>query len=264
MVLTDEEKAKAFENAVETSEKETDESEEEATKSEEEQETEETNSEESKGTEGSDSTLTKPYDWLKGENPEDWVKELKTAYDNSTSGALTLKKERDDALKIVEEAKKIIASGGKEESKDETPSSFDLSGVPEIQWVRGLQQKQIEEAYDSFAKEYPQAREPANIQKVQEAVPGLGQALEKALGRQPTYQEIFDGAAKLLNWQPDRSAEQAKKDAKIKETSASSAVQSSSKTVSRTKITEEQLEVARKLFPGQSDADIVKDLSKYV
>lgn len=275
--LSDKEKVKAFEKAggveeetpVETPAEEPNPTEEEASQEVEGQTDTEKTAEEIEATETETpneespeetSTLTKPFPWLKGETPEEWNEELKKAYENSTNEALTQKKRADDASALIEEAKKVIANTGTEETP--APTAFDIDSHPAIQQLKAQQQVEMVKAFDDFTKSFPQARETDGFSQFEKASAGASQAFSAAFGRTPTYPELFEATANLLKWQP--SDKTARKDAAIKEAASGSRTVSTSQPVKSSKVTEAQLGVARRLFPGQTDADIVKDLAQYV
>jgi len=266
--LTDEEKVKqAFGDVESSKQDETTEkpetgSEEEA-KAEVEEKTEEAEKTEESESETTTEPLTKPFPWLKGETPEEWTKELQTAYENSTNEALRIKKERDDYAQLIEEAKRVIANQGKTEEKTaESTSPLQADTLPEIQYAKDLMQRDLVTSFDEFAKQYPQAREPEGFAQIEKASPGAAQAFFATYGRMATYPELFEKTAALLGWQP--SSDQGKRDQAIRDQTTSSQTTSSSKPVKTVKITDEQLAVARRLFPNESDEDIVKGLAPYV
>lgn len=248
--LTDEEKVKAFEGggvdatADETPEEESKPDEEEASQ-EVETAKEETNSDE---TEETPEPLTKPFPWLKGDKPEEWVEELKVAYENSTNEALRL----NEVLKTQPTAQAA-------ETPPPTTTQVDPNAAVIAQMQAYLQGQTIE-AFDKFAKSYPQAREPGEFDKFTKASNGAYQALTDVLGRAPSNAELFENIAKFLNWQP--SDKTARKDAALKDATASSSTVSTGKTVKSTNVTEEELRVAERFFPHQSREDIIKGLAQ--
>lgn len=270
--LTDEEKAKKVFTGVDDQKSDETDKEDTSTSTEETQEVD--GQTEDEGTEASaegesesetetTETLTKPFPWLKGETPDEWAKELAAAYENSTNEALRLKKQLDDGSITVEEAKKIIATG-KQESTATTQGApaLDLDSHPAIQYMKSLEQREMVSAFDAFAKEYPQAREPDDFARFEKAASGASQAFTSVNGRAPTYPELFDATASLLKWQPAKDG--ARRDAAIKESASSQSSTSSTNPIKKTKLTEAQIAVAKRLFPNQSDEEIVKGLAQYV
>lgn len=240
--LTDEEKAAAFakggveeETPVEPPEEEPKPGAEEASQ-EVETAKEETNSNE---TEETPEPLTKPYPWLKGETPEQWVEELKVAYENSTNEALRLRQ-----------------APAAEPQIDQAPqASADAAVIAQMQ---AYLQSQTIQAFDKFAKNYPQAREPGEFDKFSKASNGAYQALNDILGRAPTNPELFEKIAKLLDWQP--SDKIARKDAALKDSTASSSTVSTSKAIKSAGISDEEMRVAERFFPNQTRDEIIKGL----
>lgn len=244
MAKSDEEKVKQFENAggVEAKADETP-AEESTNPTEEESQAVETAKEEpnSDETEETPEPLTKPYDWLKGSTPEEWVEELKTAYENSTNEALRLKQ---------------TPSTPVEAPAPPAPADPNAGVIAQMQAY--LQSQTIQD-FDKFAKGYPQAREPGEFDKFTKASQGAYQALTDILGRAPTNPELFENIAKLLNWQA--SDKTARKDQALKDSGASPSTVSSSKAVKSTNVTEAELAVAERFFPTQSREDILKGLA---
>lgn len=211
----------------------------------------------------SKTSLTKPYPWLKGDTPEQWTEELKTAYGSSTEEALRQKKRADDLEAVVEEAKRIIANQGQSSDTAGTSATLDLDNHPIMQYAKTLQERDMINAWGEFTKKYPQATEADSFSKIEKASAGASQAFIALNNRQPTYQELFEETAALLRWQP--ADQRARKDAAIKEAVSSGAVTgTTAPTGKRSPITEEQMRVARRLFPNQTDEEISKDLVNYI
>lgn len=269
VTLTDEEKAKkVFGDVDDQKSDETSEDDKASTDNEEDQslaadESGQTDSDASQSSQ--DTTLTKPFPWLKGETPEEWASELAKAYENSTNEALKLKKQLDDGNITVEQAKQIIANQSTVPQTQATAAqpTFDVNSHPALQYAASQMEREMITAFDSFAKEYPQARDPQDFDRMTKAADGAALAFRAANGRMPSYSELYQATANLLGWQA--ASKSAKRDAAIKEGAASSQVTGGSKPPARkTEITESQLQVARRLFPNQSDEDLIKDLSNYV
>lgn len=279
--LTDEEKAKAILNDVDSEKKdetvETDEAdkEEEQEEQETEENSEETESEEEQSTEDEEEaeteeskTFTKQFPNLKGETKDEYVKSLEEAYQNSTTEALRLKTVADDSAKLVDEAKRIIANANSgngnnqvESGTETNPSLLTLDSNPDVQYAKALREKDMVEAFDKFTKEYPQAREPDDFDRFQKASTGAYQAFEAGRGRKPTFGELYLTIANTLGWQPVTNS--AKKDAAIKNATASSqTISSTQSTAKQPKVSDAEIDVYQRMFPSKDRATAVKELSE--
>lgn len=204
-------------------------------------------------------TFTKQFQNLKGDNWEEYGPELEKAYQNSTSEALKMKKELEDNAAIVARAKALVDDGAKATPEDK--AQFDINTLPEIQMLRAEQQSKMVEAFDTFAKTYPQAKDTDGFDQFQKASAGASQAFVAAYGRVPTYPELFEATANLLKWQP--SDKNARKDAALKEAgSEGNTTNSAPKQSPKTNVTEAQLAAAKRFFPNKSDSELVKELSE--
>lgn len=202
------------------------------------------------------STFTKPegYEWVKGDTLEEFNQNLITAYENSTKEALRLRQ----AAQPQAPAASPAPTGGQPQ--------FDINSIPEIQMLRAEQQSKMIDAFDDFAKKYPQAREPQSFDQFEKASAGASQAFASAFGRVPTYPELFEKTAQLLGWQAsDKNT--ARKDAAIKEAGASTGTSTPTAAPPKASpFSAKSLEIARRI-PGnesKSDADLVKELTAAV
>lgn len=268
--LTDEEKAAKVLGDVEV-EKPDETTEPTETESEEEQVTEETEEAEETEEEASteeetkseeSTTFTKQFPNLKGDTPADYIKELETSYQNSTTEALRWKTIAEEGAKLVEEAKSVIAGTKppEEQSTATDPSLLQIDSHPDVQYAKNLREREMITAFDEFKKDYPQALEEAEFQKFTKASTGVYQAYEASNGRKPSYGELYKGIADLLGWQSPKKT--AKKDAAIKESFSSSQTNSSTQPTSKqSKVTDEEANVYMRMT-GKTRTEAVKDLSE--
>lgn len=216
--------------------------------------------------ESKDSTFTKQFPNLKGESPEEYSKELETAYVNSTNEALRLKKELDDNRTAIEEAKRIIATQANpaQGTPPANPSALEISTDPNVQYAKQLRDKDMVSAFDDFTKQYPQAREAAEFEKFSAASNGVALGYQASHnGLQPSFPELYAGIAAVLGWQPITVT--SKKDAAIKDAASSSQVTSSAVAPGRRpKVTDAQVDAYLKMFTTKSRADAIKELSEVV
>lgn len=211
-------------------------------------------------------TFTKQFPNLKGDSPEEYAKELETAYVNSTNEALRMKKELDDSRTAIEEAKRIIATQTKpaEGTPPANPSLLDTNTDPNVQYAKQLRDRDMVTAFDEFTKAYPQARETAEFEKFTAASNGVAQGFAASHnGLQPSFPELFGSIAAVLGWQPVTAT--SKKDAAIKDAGSSSQVTSAAVAPGRRpKVTDAQVDAYLKMFTQKSRADAIKELSEVV
>lgn len=193
-------------------------------------------------------TFTKPegFEWVKGDTEKEFIDNLTIAYKNSTAEALRLKQ-------VAEQPAPQPAQDAPTQAPALTPEQQQA-----LQYAQATQQSEMVKAFDDFAKVFPQAREPQAFDQFTKASNGVAQGFVAAFSRVPTYPELFERTAQILGWKP----EDGKKDAAIKEAAAEgNVVNSAPKTVPKTRLTESQLEMGRKMLPNLSDQELAKELS---
>lgn len=221
-----------------------------------------------------DRTFTKQFPNLKGETAEEYLPELEKAYDNSFKEALRLNQLIKDNEAAVTQAKQILAQA--QVPVSQAPASPDVPTVPQapalaaidehpaIRYAKAKQTEDMLAAFDDFKKQYPQATDSDSFDQFTKASDGISVALTSALGRQPTYKELFPAIAGSLGWQPTVST--AKRDAAIKENTASSRVpgtQSATRPKPQ-KVSEQQVDAYLKMFTSKTREDAIKELSEVV
>jgi hypothetical protein len=219
--------------------------------------------------------FTKQFPNLKGETLAEYVPELEKAYQNSFTEALRIKKELDDSKALVEEAKRIIAGvqtvpppAAPENPQVPAPAApqpnpllLAIDEHPAIQYAKAKQNEDMFAAFDTFAKDFPQARDEDGFAAFQKASNGINQALTDTLGRVPTYLELFKGIAGSLGWQPAR----AKRDAAIKDMASSPQVASTAAPISKgPKVPEASIVAYQKMLTSKTREEAIKDLSTVV
>jgi len=236
-------------------------------------EPEEAESEEEKPTEEedesdkpTDSTFTKQFPNLKGETPEEYLPELETAYDNSFKEALRLnednKRLRDEnaQLKTGQPVQAVVAPAVP--ATPETPQSSPAYEDPALSYAKTLQTKDMIDTFDTFKKQYPQVLDQADFDRFTKASDGVSVALTSALGRQPTYAELFPAIAGSLGWQATNPA----KDAAIKD-NASSTRTPGSQSPARpkpAKVSDASVDAYLKMFTSKTREEAIKELSEVV
>lgn len=207
-------------------------------------------------------SFTKQFSNLKGDSWETYGPELEKAYQNSFSEALRLNealKEKDGIIADLQAKLQAPAQAPETPPQQASPSS-DLSAIPELQYAKAQMQKDMTDAFNEFAKEYPTVQNQLEFKKFTDASQGVYLAFQAANGRMPTYPELYQGIAKVLGWEPVNP----KKDAAIK-SAASQAAAGGGSTLSpakRPNVSDAEVDVYLRLYPQKSRAEAVKDLAE--
>ena len=270
--LTDEEKVKALLGEVEGENPDDPAEEHDPTENEEVPEAAEVESEEEKPVEEeteTDSSFTKnsqefkkQFPNLKGETPAEYLPELEKAYDNSFK----------ESLRLVEENKQLKARLSQQPVQTDAanpqppvnPVVAAIDEHPDIVYARSKRTADMLAAFDDFKQKYPQATEQQAFEQLTKASDGINVALTNALGRAPTYRELFPAIAGSLGWQP--AVDTAKKNAVIKENAASSRSPGSQSAAAKrpSKVTDAQVDMYLKLSPSKTREEAIKELSEVV
>lgn len=201
------------------------------------------------------STFTKPegYEWVKGDNQDEFIQNLIVAYQNSSAEALRLRQ--------ATAPQPAPAAPAPEQSVQAPVAS------PELAYAQSMMQKDQIDSFEKFAEKFPQAREPGDFDRFSKALEGTSQAFLATNGRLPTYSELFEGTASFLQWSP--SDKSARKDAAIKDASTSGNTQATgSAHPKRSKIDSPdvaktvQILKSRPEYANKSDMEIMKELSE--
>ncbi len=218
------------------------------------------NSEEDKG-QAKAPSFERKFQNIKGEDPAEYAKNLETAYENSTSEAVRLNKELKDAAELIRQAKEIVEGGkGKDPNKSQEFSVQEaIDNHPIIRQQKERQLKDLTDEFNKFRGRVPDVNldDPENFKKFEGVVEKAGDALRIATGEEPTYAEMFDKAATLLGWDAQDKVGEA-----VKGVAASTKTNSGKKTVPKSTITDKEVAVAKRFFPGLSETDIRKELEK--
>lgn len=213
------------------------------------------------------STFTKQFTNFRGGTWEEYGPELEKAYQNSFTEALRLKKELDERTNELNEARRAIAGmpAGPGAKPDAVQTAVpDLSQIPEVQYIRSIQQRDMRRSFDDFANKYPQVRDEANFNKFRDAATPMGQAFMAAEGREPSYDELFPFIAAAFGWTP--ADDDARRGSALRETigqgrSGSGQSKPAPKTSS---VSGAQVDAYLRMFPGKNRADALKELQEAV
>ena len=228
-------------------------------------------------TEEPDGTFTKQFPNLKGDSWESYGASLEEAYDNSFKEGLRLYEENKQ-LKTENQQLKYQAQQPVQQpvQPDGTPApqqgNQPQPPVPAPQadapdWaVRAIERDRQDmiDSFDPFKKDYPQVLETQNFEAFKNASDGVKDTLTRTLGRAPSWSELFNGVAGLLGWQP--APPQNRKNAAIKDAASSSrSANGPAKPAPKApKVSDDQVNVYLRMYPGKSKEEAIKDLSEVV
>jgi hypothetical protein len=211
------------------------------------------------------SSFTKQFPNLKGETLDEYTPELEKAYDNSFKESLRLVEENKQLRAQLAQAPQVPTPNSEPNPQapvaPPNPLSNAIDDHPAIQYAKPIEQRDMFSAFDKFKVQYPQVTE--NFDTFTKASDGVKAALEVTLGRAPTFDELFDGIAGTLHWQPATTT--AKKDAAIK---AAGSLQSTASTTpappKQSKVPEKSVELYQKMFTSKTREEAIKELSEVV
>jgi hypothetical protein len=214
--------------------------------------------------------LTKQFPNLKGETLEEYNHSLEEAYDLSFKEALRMSQELKDNAAVVAQAREIVAKGAVEQPSEgtpQTPAPNLVTTADEPDWIargRELDREQMTNAFEPFKKTYPQVMDPENFKLFTSASDGVNQTLTAALGRKPTWPQLYDGIAGVLGWQPAKDT--AKRDNAIKENAASTRAKGGGTPApaKKSRVPEASVEAYMKMFTSKTREEAIKDLSEVV
>lgn len=243
--------------------KDTDESEPETEEKEEKQEVAETEDEGQTESEEDTSedkpeevTFTKKFTNIKGDTPEEYARNIETAYDNSTTEALKWKKLYEDAMPTIKRAEAEAGSDG----------VSDIPIPPALQYAEQLMKNDMERDINEFAKRYPQIKDPDEYSKLEKRVGVFTKAIREEEGRVAPMSEVLQLSAVSLQW--DQTNKKEELGMAVKDSAAASKAVSATKQTSRSKVTPDQIKAARAMNPfeyaNKSDTEIASDLEPYI
>lgn len=198
-----------------------------------------------------DEAKAKPEATLTTETSEtehdlDWYK---TAYDNSTTEALRLKKENDE-FKANQTPPPTVEPAGEELTPDQL-------------YIRQKRDEEISTAFSKIQKNYPQVQDKPEYDKFKVMAATVGKNIVDAEKRLPSPTEVYDKTVILLGWTKDDSKEQL--GAALKDGAASPRTSSGAPTPSSTsKVTDAMIVANRKMYPDKSDAEIREELEPHI
>lgn len=210
--------------------------------------------------------FVKEFDYIKGDTPEEYAKNLEVAYKNSTTEAMRLKGELDEAQK----APPVTQPPADDKTPiGETPPA--TPATPKSPTDLYVQQKLDEEIYSAFEvtkKEYPQVSDPAEYAKFTREVQIFSRTIMETQGRLASPAELYGKAAVSLGWEkkatePDEKDKLGMATKNSAGTSRSAAAPAKPKPVGK-QVSPKMLAMNRKFYPGKTDAEIIEELTPYL
>lgn len=203
----------------------------------------------------------KRFTQFKGDSPEEYLKQLENAYDNSSKEAVRLLEEN---KRLKSEMLTKIANGDvpdpKEENAKKTPAEL---------WAESQMQREWTKQYKEFVSDPDKAiieTDPVMFERLDKLTGKFAQFIQDTEGRIPELKEVLDMAWDYMN-RDNKDSKEDKVAMAVKDAGASPKVKSDKKERPKSQFTDEQIETARKLDPtlrDKSRAEIESELSKYV
>lgn len=232
-------------------------------------------------------TFTKQFPNLKGDTPAEYVPALEEAYSNSTNEALRLKKESDDKDGLISSKDQEIQNlraqlAGQPAPATPAPPVDPASTVqqpavnlaqpivpalpaptdPNLAWAKAAREKEMLDSFGKFKEKYPQAVDKDNFQTFLNASKGVEDAWKATHGGiLPTYDDLYQGIANVLRWEPIEKT--AKKNDAIKtQTTQSRPNTATPPATKKPKVSDGQVDLHLRMFPGKTRDQAIKELSE--
>ena len=199
------------------------------------------------------SEFVKEFPNIKGDTLEDYTRELeRTLQLSNTEG-----KRLSDELKKQERSRESLREGLEE---DTGPVD------PRLLYLDQLLNKDIQNAFDTFKKSFPQVNDPTEYDKFQTEVSVLSKYFIDTQKRAAPASELYSKAAVILGWEPQDSPPDGKErlGTALKDRAAVSKTVSATKKPSKSKVTDQMIAVNRLLYPDKTDSEIREELEPYV
>lgn len=199
-------------------------------------------------------SFVKEFDYIKGDTPEEYAKNLEQAYKNSTA----------EALRLKNLAEASTTTSTEEETEEEPVVS--PTADPTALYMKQKMDEEINQAFAEFTKDYPQANNPSDYNQFVAEVSAFSQTIFNSQGRLAPPAELYQKAAVSLGW--EKQSEVNSKDKlkmAIKNNAASTKPTSATgKTTTKSKVPQAMIETNRKMYPGKTDEEIRKELEPYI
>lgn len=254
----------------EIDEEETDESdsEEETDETDDEDESEDDDDDESEDDEEEDEDdqpkFEKRYTQIKGDTPQEYIKNLEKTYKNSTDEALRLKGERDTLQRRVDQMAEVIAKNPEiaEQIQDTTQNPL---VAPELLHARQTMEDQMRTEFAEFTEEHPELATDSDLQaKVLKRLKVLGDASRNDDGRILGMREGLDMAWISLGLNKGNDEETVR--LKAKENASRSKTSGGGKKApkgAKVEFSEAQIATGMNMGLGKTRKEVIEKLKKY-
>lgn len=201
-----------------------------------------------------EASFVKEFDYIKGDTPEEYAKNLEIAYANSTAEFQRLRAEA--------ETSKVPPSTQVTETEESPPTK----SVTDL-YVQQRLDEDIKSAFTVIQTDYPQVNDPSEYQKFTEEVAVFANAA-MAKGRLAPPADLYNKAAISLGWEKKTALpdDKDKLGMALKDGAATSKTTSGPAKPKPTgpKVSEAMLKLNRKMYPGKSDQEIIEELTPYL
>ena len=194
-------------------------------------------------------TFVKQFPNIKGDTPEEYLKNLEESYKHSTTEALRLKQ---------------LSEVGKSEDDLEDTSTGVVD--PRLLYLDRIVEGDINKTYAVFREEYPQVDDPAEYEKFNTEVTALASYFLNSKGTAALASELYPKAAAILGWQKQAVDSKDKLSMALKSKAASTKTTSSTKPKTKqSKVSDKEVQMFRLMNPGTelTDAKIREELEPF-
>lgn len=192
-------------------------------------------------------TFVKQVPSIAGDTEEEYLKNLETAYQASTTEALRLKGIADQTQNVQAETDEV-----------------DLSDPLRL-YAKQQMDKDIQTAFTTFSKEYSQVNDPAEYNKFTTEVSALSQTIMSSQRRLASPDELYSKAAVILGWERQTAPDSKEKlGMAVKGQGATSKTTSATSTAPKSKVTAEMVAINQQMYPDKTEAQIREELEPYV
>lgn len=187
---------------------------------------------------------------IAGDTQEEYLKNLEIAHQQSTAEALRLKSLVDAAEPKSEEATQA--------------EEIDLSDPLRL-YAKQKMDEDIQTAFATFSKDYPQVSDQAEYNKFTVEVSALSNTIMTSQKRLASPEELYSKAAVILGWEKDTAPDSKEKlGMAVKGQGAVSKTTSATTTAPKSKVTAEMIATNKLMYPDKTEAQIREELEPYV
>ena len=217
--------------------------------SEEDGQTDDQATDEADSTEETTPEFVKQVPSIAGDTEEEYLKNLETAYQASTTEALRLKG---------------LADAAQIEDTTWEGEEIDLSDPLRL-YAKQKMDEDISRAFGEFSKEYPQIQDQGEYNKFTVEVATLSGTIMNSQKRLASPEELYSKAAVILGWTKDSATDSKDKlNIALKDKAATSKTTSATSNAPKSKVTPQMIEVNKLMYPNKSEDQIRKELEPFV